>query len=209
MRCSRPSRPRTRSCSSRVERMGLVQGAQLLSAFLQVRTAYARALVSACCVRPAQQTHAAGDVLWTANAGDSRAVLIRRDKHPAAVRLTEDHKPDLPLERRVRLLFAGPDSGTCPELGHGCKSCMSWRHAVAQEACGGSWRQRRARLLLEGRLSPPGVQQRPGCLPRPWRSGLQGAQEVRRIVQAIWACYVTSLDLSGHHAQAGHWRARH
>lgn len=42
-----------------------------------------------------QTTHA-GNMLWTGHAGDSRAVLCRDGQ---AVRLTEDHKPELERER--------------------------------------------------------------------------------------------------------------
>ena len=42
---------------------------------------------------------AAGDTLWTAHVGDSRAVLLRKGQQLEAVRLTQDHKPDLPRER--------------------------------------------------------------------------------------------------------------
>jgi serine/threonine protein phosphatase PrpC len=43
-----------------------------------------------------------GDCLWTAHAGDSRAVLARGSH---AVRLTEDHKPGLPKEaQRVKAI---------------------------------------------------------------------------------------------------------
>ena len=45
-----------------------------------------------------------GDRVWTAHAGDSRAVLCRAGG--AAHRLTDDHKPDLPAER-ARVLAAG------------------------------------------------------------------------------------------------------
>lgn len=47
----------------------------------------------------------AGDVLWTAHAGDARAVLAR-DGGARAHRLTADHKPDAPAERG-RILAAG------------------------------------------------------------------------------------------------------
>ena len=43
-----------------------------------------------------------GDDIWSANVGDSRAVLCRTtgdDNAPSAVLLTEDHKPDAPVER--------------------------------------------------------------------------------------------------------------
>ena len=38
----------------------------------------------------------AGEIVWTAHAGDSRAVLSRGGK---AVRLTQDHKPELVAEK--------------------------------------------------------------------------------------------------------------
>ena len=51
-----------------------------------------------CCVcsRP-RQVGCAGGVLYAAHCGDSRAVLCRQGR---AVRLTEDHKPNLPPERQ-------------------------------------------------------------------------------------------------------------
>ena len=47
----------------------------------------------------------AGQVLWTAHVGDSRAVLARG---ATAVRLTEDHKPNLAREKCVPQLLGGP-----------------------------------------------------------------------------------------------------
>ena len=60
-----------------------------------------------CCFRPGEawwnrpvlmsgHFSCAGEVLWAAHAGDSRAVLCRGGQ---AVRLTQDHKPELSVEK--------------------------------------------------------------------------------------------------------------
>ena len=65
---------------------------------------------------------AAGDVLYAAHAGDSRAVLCRGG---SALRLTEDHKPNLPAEReRVESAGALCSAALCAAALH--SELLSW-----------------------------------------------------------------------------------
>lgn len=48
-----------------------------------------------------------GDKIYSANCGDSRAILISEDNYILKIRqLTRDHKPDLELEKK-RILSCG------------------------------------------------------------------------------------------------------
>lgn len=74
--------------------------------------------VSATCVQAvcgtvdrALHSSLAGEVVYTAHCGDSRAVLCKAGR---AVRLTEDHKPNLPAEReRIRRVGGRIDFSNC------------------------------------------------------------------------------------------------
>ncbi len=70
-----------------------------------------QALISAactCCYRDP----AAGNQLYAAHCGDTRAVMSRNGE---ALRLTEDHKPNLPRERkRVEVRLSHCRAGLVP-----------------------------------------------------------------------------------------------
>ena len=62
-------------------------------------------------VYPLLHSSFAGEVLYTAHCGDSRAVLCRAGR---SVRLSEDHKPNLPAEReRIRQARGRIDFSNC------------------------------------------------------------------------------------------------
>lgn len=80
-----------------------------------------------CCDRP---SWGAGATLWTAHVGDSRAVLGRGSPAATAVRLTQDHKPNLPRERCWLLTTAA--AAKCSKAVVPCsrasRSGGAWRH---------------------------------------------------------------------------------
>ena len=65
----------------------------------------------------------AGQVLHMAHCGDSRAVLAA----PEAVRLTQDHKPDLPAERqRIEAVGGHVELVKCADSTWLCTVCEHW-----------------------------------------------------------------------------------
>lgn len=116
-----------------------------------------------------------GGYLWTAHAGDSRAVLARGSH---AVRLTEDHKPGLATEaQRVKAVGGRVEFQRCWRVistaRWGRRSLQHALHVLHDDTASNGDGQ-----PVQGRTH------RPGCVTELGRPGVQRADEVTRFPRA-------------------------